>query len=367
MRQRSPGAERRRPERWPLFLLAVACGHSDPYQVSAIPASDSPFSGNVPIQLTFDDGKDRFPALTPDNQILWYSFQSRDRPDGDRCLASMPAAGGSRTEYCLPDVASLTRREGFDFPTPGPEGQLLYTRYVSDIGAFLSDSGTLMLADVNAPLQARPLLRLPANVDGAGFTYIGRIRWVARDRIILVAEDMSVRRICGACTDKDTIYRGTALLEGRITPTGAAFARIPGTDQANDFAISAGGDSLYFSRTDEDPLVPPLRAHQVYAVPIAGGTPRVVFTGAVGDTIYSITRIGSRLAVTSKGTIRSVDLANGNTGSLAFRSFGGASDFGMVSASTDGCRIWAEFRRARGFAHTTDLYRFGSGSPGCLP
>lgn len=353
-------------------LLAVvaiqgACAHSEPYEVAAIPTSDVPLAPTPPVQLTFDAGKDRFPALTPDDRTLWYSFQSLDRVDRDRCLASMPAGGGTRREFCLEDAANFSRRDGFDLPTPGPDGQLLYTRYASDIGAFLSDSGTLMLADTATPLTGRPLLRVPANIDGFGFTYIGRIRWVARDRIILVAEDMGVRRICAACTDKDTIYRGVALLDGRIGATGATFSVIAGTQHANDFAISAGGDSLYFSRTDEDPLEPPLRAHQLYALPITGGTPRVVFTGSVGDTIRSVARIGTRLAVASEGKLRTVDLATGSVIVLAAATTNGASDFGMVTASSDGCRLWSEFRRARGFAHTTDLFRLASGVPGCSP
>lgn len=350
-----------------LLLALGGCGHSDPYAIAAPPTSDTPFAAADPVQLTFDAGKDRFPALSPDNQTLWYSFQSPSRSDGDRCLASMPARGGTRTEYCLLDAANYAHRDGLDQPTPGPDGQLLYVHYRSDIGAFLPDSGTLLLADTKTPLTARPLLRLPTNINGAGFTHLGRIRWVAQDRIILVAEDMSVRRICAACTDKDTIYRGTTLLEGRITSTGATFTKIAGTEQANDFTMSAAGDSLYFSRTNEDPLELPLRAHQIFVVPVAGGTARVVYTGNVIDTIYSVQRIGSRFAVASDGKLQSIDFATGNVGPLATPGQGGVTDFGEVAASSDGCRIWVEFRRARGFAFTTDLFRLGSANPGCPP
>ncbi len=217
--------------------------------VAGIPQQEGPLAANDPVRLTFDTGKDRFPTLAPDDRTLWFSFQSVERTDGDRCLASMPAAGGTRTEYCLLDFATRNVRDGFDQPTPGPGGRLLYARFTSDIGAFLPDSGSLLLADVASPLTARTLLRLPTNIDGVGFTYIGRIRWLAPDRFIFVGEDMSVRRICGSCAAKDTIYRGSALIDGRLTATGAAFAVIPGSISASDFAISSAGDSLYFSQT----------------------------------------------------------------------------------------------------------------------
>src|SRR6185369_11483823 len=96
----------------------------------------------------------------------------------------------------------LNRRDAFDMPAPGPGGQLLYVRYASDIGAFLPDSGALLLATETAPLESRKLLTLPTSIDGIGFTYTGRIRWLAPDHIVFVGEDMSVRRICGSCATK---------------------------------------------------------------------------------------------------------------------------------------------------------------------
>lgn len=362
------GALRKGPRRIPaLALLIAACGHSESYKVTAIPDNDLPLSTDAPSRLTFDPGMDRFPSHSNDGTTLWYSFQSPIRQDGDRCLARIPAAGGTRTEFCLDAIEGLTRRDAFDMPSPGPGGQLIYVRYASDIGAFLPDSGTILLATEANPMVARPLLRLPTAIDGIGFTYTGRIRWLTPDHIVFVGEDMSVRRICGSCATKDTIYRGAGLIDGRITATGATFAFIPGTLFASDFDFSSGRDSLYFTATDDDPVTLPRRGHVLFAIPLAGGVPRVVFATVPGDTLYSVARTTTRFAVTTKSQIISVDPAAGTSFTLAGPTYGNASKFGLASASPDGCRLTAEFRFPLVPTYTTDLFRFPSGVSGCPP
>lgn len=352
----------RRSRLFALVLIVAGCGHSDSFQTPAQSNLDVPLSSTPPARLTFDGGMDRFPAFTPDRQTIWYSFQSPDRADGDRCLASLPATGGTRTEYCPPTVASEQRRDAFDHASPGPDGQLIYGRYDSPIGALLVSAGSIELASVTAPLQGRQLLSLPNSVGGVGFNHVGRIRWLANDRVILVAEDQTAVPHCRGCVKRDTVNLGGGLLDGRITANGATFTLIPGTLNANDFASSVAGDSLYFTQSD-DLLAPTGRDRALYRVPITGGSPQVVYADS-GTPLSSVARIGVRLAVAAGNSIISLDLASGNSTTLAS---GATNGYGLVSASADGCRLLAEFRRPKELTFTTDLYLLLTGGTGCAP
>lgn len=349
-----------------LVLLVGSCGHSDPFLTTPPTDGDRPFSTGPSVRLTFDEGMDRFPAFTPDDRTMWYSFAPPERADGDRCLASMPARGGSRTEYCLPSIVDATRRDAFDQASPGPDDQLIYGRYESVIGALLVSSGSLDLASVTHPLAGRSLLSLPHNFGGIGFNHIGRIRWIANDHVIVVAENQSLIPHCTACAKRDTIVLGAGLLDGRITAESATFQLIEGTRDAADFAISASGDSLYFTRSD-DLNEPTGRASSLYAVPLGGGVAQRLFSVAASDTFYSIARIGARYAVRSNRGILSVDLTSGSSTTLVGVNADAPAGFGMITASTDGCSLLVESRRLRDATFTTDLYRISTGSAGCVP
>lgn len=353
------------PSRAALFLLAVAvsgCGHSDPYGI-AVPTLEEPLSTTAPIRLTFDAGMDRFATWSVDQQRIWYSFQPPEREDGDVCLASMPATGGTRAEYCPASSAQASVRDAYERATPGPNGQLIYGRYTSEIGMLTLYTGAIDLATVDAPLAGRELLSLPNNIGGVGFNHVGRIHWLASDHVILVAEDETVIPHCISCAKRDTIFVGLALLDGRITPTGATFSVIPGTLGASDFAISAAGDSIYFTQS-EDPDNFTGRSATLRRLPVAGGVAQAVFS-SVG-TLYSVTRAGSRFLLAIRNQVVTLDLASGNTLAVAANNVA-ARGYGTVTATTDGCRVLAEVARPSGLTFTTDVYLLPPNVVGCAP
>ncbi|MES2304176.1 MAG: hypothetical protein V4558_01640 [Gemmatimonadota bacterium] len=339
-----------------------ACGHSEPFESPIMPPLADAFTSSTPTQLTFDEGMDRWAVWNEDETSIWYSFQPGDRADGDVCLAEMPGRGGTRKDFCLTSTAQEERRDAFDRPAPGPDGQLLYGHYTSNIGMLTLLDGELDLATTAAPLAARRLLSLPNNISGVGFNHIGRMRWLAPDHFLAVAEDETVIPHCASCTKRDTIYIGYALLDGHITASGGTFSVVPGTLNASDFVLSTAGDSIYFTQSD-DPAAPTGRSRTILSVPLSGGTPSVVYTRAGG--IFSISRAGPRLLVALGDQVIALDQTTGTTSAVARNGLNGASGFGTVTGSRDGCRALAEFARPMGLTFETNLYLVSTGNSGC--
>ncbi|MEO5798123.1 MAG: hypothetical protein ABIZ70_14685 [Gemmatimonadales bacterium] len=347
-----------------ILLGTSACGHSEAFESPIVPPLTAPFTTLPPIPLTFDEGMDRWATWSPDERGIWYSFQPGGRSDGDVCLASMPGGGGTRREFCLTATAQESRRDAFDRPAPGPEGLLLYGHYTSNIGMLTLEDGELDLATTAAPLEARRLLSLPNNIGGIGFNHIGRIRWLARDHFVAVAEDETVIPHCASCTKRDTIYVGYGLLDARITADGATFRLIPGSLNANDFTLSVAGDSLYFTQSD-DLVEFTTRGRTISSLPIGGGTAQVIYAGAGG--LASVGRAGPRLILATGGRVVALEVASGVVSVLASNGLTGARGYGSVTASTDGCRVLAEFARPRGLTFETNVYLLATGNSNCAP
>lgn len=252
-----------------LALFAGACAHSEPTGPADVPVADGPLSTAAPTRLTFDPGMDQLSGLSPDGATLLYSFQPLGRADRDRCLAFLPAAGGTREEYCENATTHQDLTDALEMPALGADGALLYAAYQSPIGAALPTSGELRLATRTAPGTARTLLAMPTNVGGFGFDRIGTIRWVSPSVVYLVVGSTQLTGSPISLTDRDTLFAGVGILRGEIGATSATFTAVPGTATATDFDFSPQGDSLYVTLRDDPSL---------YAMAIAGGARRTVFT-----------------------------------------------------------------------------------------
>lgn len=75
-----------------LLGLCLACEHTVPYGINAVPANP-PLTGS-PRQVTFNVEGDWYPAWLPDGSGLGFSYQIPERSDRDRCIAFFPAEGG---------------------------------------------------------------------------------------------------------------------------------------------------------------------------------------------------------------------------------------------------------------------------------
>lgn len=226
-----------------ILALLYACGHSDGYLAVDPTSSDGPFVGGPIVRLTYEPGMDLYPSWSPDGSLLVYAFQPAGRADHDRCIGVLPGTGGTRVEHCYNAIDGDRRTDALEWPAVGAGGALVYTHYVSDIGARIPERGVLRLGTLDEPLRGGPLMTLPATVGAVGFTRIGQTAWNAPGRFLFVAQDYLMLGNIANGNKKDTTYVGVALVQATLTAGGAQFSVVPGTDSATTFVLSPAADS----------------------------------------------------------------------------------------------------------------------------
>lgn len=124
--------------------LLASCNHAEPFP-SGDPENNGPRL-DPPAPITFSRLDDRAPAWSPDGSSLAYSY-ARDvggRP-GDRCVGSLPAAGGTRiTSKC----AVTTNEDSVRVlgpVAPGPDGRAAWIDARSLFGRQVPDKEALRL------------------------------------------------------------------------------------------------------------------------------------------------------------------------------------------------------------------------------
>lgn len=383
------------PGTLPLVLLLAsltACGHSEPFTTAPVNEGDGPLGVSQPVRLTYSSGMDHIASFSPDGKTLFYSFQDLlpapplvpARPDVDRCIGWMAAGGGVRHDLCRLDATGLDSTDAWEQASLGADGALLYAEYTSAIRSLTIRRGALRLGTLENPWPGQVLLSTPTVVGGLSFDHFGAIRWASPSTFYVQVHDRSLFGNPYNEAKVDTIAYGVGILRGDLSAGGAVFTPVAGTDSASGFALSAGRDSIYFTRLDDAAL---------YVVPAAGGPRRAVYSVA-GSTprliLREATRVGNQIAVVSQqyqqrdyikyppepayglkpgsvillirpsdGTRSVVDSALGAQGAL-----GTVAAFGAVEASPDGCRLVVEHRIVQEFTFTTDLYSYCLGPSG---
>src|SRR5260370_18837916 len=113
-----------------LLLIAVlaACEHTSPFR-PGLYAPTCPLGSGSPFRPTYNPGQDLTPTWLPDGSAILYARERLDRPDRDRCIARLPAGGGSITgELCDRIPAAADSTDAFAWPAPAAGGRLVYTR-----------------------------------------------------------------------------------------------------------------------------------------------------------------------------------------------------------------------------------------------
>ena len=353
-----------------LLLLAAACGHSEPFAGPESSSSDEPFSPGAPIRLTFDPGMDVHPSWSPDGESLAYTFQPTDRNDADRCIGILPAGGGTRRGFCYDAADGFARTDALEWPAISSAGSIIYSHYISGVGDRVPDRGTLKVASIDAPIPGRVVLTLPNSLGGVGFIRTGQTEWLDDEHVIVAAQDYLMLGNIANGNKKDTTFIGVALLRGTIAASSASFAVIAGTDSATGFAISADRAQIYFTRYQDARL---------YRVPIAGGTPEVVYTALPNGSdllLRNPTRLGNAIAAVVArfdqtpqprgllaGTRVERIVPGSPTSELLFTPDNGRG-IGAIAAKPGSCLIALESRRSQGIAWTTDLELRCAGTTG---
>ncbi len=228
-----------------LVLALSACGHSEPF-VSAGVDQQGPYNGADPLRLTFNSDAEYGASWTADGKGILYSFADPSRADHDRCLAILPAAGGTRLfTLCDNRPGHADSAETIASGALSDDGELLYLVGASLPIGQLPVNITLFHADTAAPFSRRTLLTLPRDVGGGlRPNWLTDVTWVGPDEFVAMATDLTLAPQCPGCALRDTVFNPLGVVRGTIGGNGAAMELIEGTLGASHFAVADGGASL---------------------------------------------------------------------------------------------------------------------------
>ncbi len=231
------------------LLLVGACRHEPPLLPGAY-APDSPPGVGSLVRLTFNAGADVSPAWLPDGSGFLYTRERMDRFDRDRCLALLPAQGGSiRREICERTPAADDSVNAFSSPALGAGGRLAYVRASAplDVGRPLAPRyHELVVGTLAHPGEAAVLRVVPyAGPSGRQHQEISHLCWLADSVLLYVGQKVDYVAPCGTCP-RDTLPTGLEIV--RLDYRGAVplLIMLPGSDQASSVAV-VDPDTIYFT------------------------------------------------------------------------------------------------------------------------
>lgn len=257
----------------PVLLVAFACDHPTPPEPVDYPPQ-GPFDTAAPRRLTFSPGEDLAPAWLPDGSAIIYQFEHLDQPDGDRCLAILPAGGGTQeAEICTSGVASDDSTDAYGEPAVSGAGRLFFTRAsaltrLQNAAPAYQSAAVVPLA---TPAAVQGVRTLPYTVNGHLHYGITQARWLGDTAVVYVAQFVAYLTGCFGC-NIDTLRTGIELAQMDLKSAPGTVTVLPGTDSASSVALS-GGDTLYYT-VDGD--------SRVFRRTLAGGDTAVWDFGAAG-------------------------------------------------------------------------------------
>lgn len=293
----------------PLLLVLAACDHSTPFDPPDT-SNEGPFSAAEPVRLTYALGGVHAAAWTPAGDSILYSWRVPAEPD--RCIAVLPAAGGSiGSQVCPRNDAGADSVHLFDLPAVAEGGALAYKRIRAraNSNVFL---GGLFAASRAAPDATTPLMNLPGTVGGVLYQDATVLRWRDDGRLValgMVDEiwECTVVPPATACDDQLVRHARDVLL---LDPAGSA-TPIAGTRLATSAAPGANADELFLTFAGDT------RLHRLQ---ISTGTLATVHDFGAAGIARAAHHAAGRVVVVVGG---SVGLLDDNNGPLQFGDAGG--------------------------------------------
>src|SRR5215210_5363152 len=221
------------------FVLGTACEHSSPVDPDPYPPMP-PFSALLPRRLTFNTGDDRTPAWLPDGSGIVYSTERQDRSDHDRCLAVLPAEGGTiRASYCQLNPIHDDSTDLMEAPAVNSAGGLFFHRVVSWVGQQKLGASALMLGTADQPIQAALLRPLPYTApNGRLHSSVRLPQWIGEDSLVYLAEQLFYE---GSTFYPDTFTTGLDIVLVDFSGGAPRFEVVPETDYAS--GLDVGDDA----------------------------------------------------------------------------------------------------------------------------
>jgi hypothetical protein len=329
-----------------LLLLLGGCEHGAPFHPEP-PAPAPPFSGLFPRRLTFNLGDDRTPSWLPDGSGIIYSSEREDRPDHDRCLAILPAEGGTiRTRYCRVEPVHEDSTDVMEAAAVSLGGRIFFHAAESRIGRQKLGTSTLMLGASGDPLGAQVLTLLPYTAPNGRLHSSIRIpQWLGNDSLVYLAELLFYE---GSTFFPDTFYTGVDVVLLDLSAATPTFNPLSGTDYASSVSLSdepgivyytLGGDSRVFRRvlsTGDVTVAHDFGAGNITRDIQVRGTTLVAVVG--GSVLYRFEDAHGLVQRDEGGNLAFVDLSTGGTTTFSTDSV----LFRHPMISPDGSRVAVE-------------------------
>ena len=279
-------------------LAVGACSHEEPFDTPDT-GSDRPFQPGTPARLTYNPGTDQHPSWADDGGSFFYSSQRYSTPDGDRCIAQLPATGGSafRT-ICNPNPAAEDSSDTFDSPSLFGDDRLLYVRTASRPGATAPNTAGVYVGSLTDPLSAARVLPLPYTVPG-GRTHgtISMARWLGRNRVVYLGQSVVYARECNGCT-LDTLITGLEVVEMDLLGAQPTLTVVPGTYGASSVALSTTRDTLYYTLINDS---------RVYRIALPSAQFSIAHDFGAQGIARDVTVLGARLVAVVGGEVEYID------------------------------------------------------------
>ena len=254
----------------------VACEHTAPF-APGVYTPNGPFGTGTPLRLTYNPGTDLGPLWLPGGTGILYTAERLDRVDHDRCIAILPAAGGTISRYACGRTAADDSVNVFENVALAADGRIAYVRLASNrlpVPPITPERQALVVAPLSDPNDVRILRPLaytaPSGRIHQGISHIG---WLGPTRLVYLGENITYPQACSSCAP-DTVRTGVEITTLDFAGATPVLATVPNTDSASSVAVGASSDTIYFTRNGDS---------RVY---------RYVFSSAATDTVFDFTGSG---------------------------------------------------------------------------
>jgi WD40 repeat protein len=233
-----------------LALLATACSHESP-SIPGVYTPNQPAGTGALVRVTFNPGDDLWPSWLPDGRGFLYTAERIDRDDLDRCLAQLPAAGGTiEREICDLIPAAADSVNAYTAAAVSSDGRVAYVRATASLAVgwpVAPFAQQLVVAPMDHPDRARVLQTIPyPGPSGRIHQSVSQVSWLGDSTLVFVGQKVDYPAVCSLCSLRDTLTTGLEVVQLDFSGPAPALTMLPGTDQASS-VTAAGDDTVYFT------------------------------------------------------------------------------------------------------------------------
>ena len=271
------------------MLLALACGHGEPFAVQEH-GPDGLFAAGEPARLTFGDAVGE-PAWAPDASAIVYAGGAMTGVPPDRCLMSIPATGGTIvSEVC--DAAALA--DAVDtWAFPAISGDQLAFHYQNSVRGIAPTVAGIYVGPLVAPVVSGPVRSIPFFApDGVFYVAASHVTWLGGEILFIGYSEQTVWP-CAIC-DPIRVEYPLALLRGAALP-GSTFAPVPGIAFPTSAVAGASSDELYFTLANDS---------RIYHEVLSTGTRSVVHDFGTAGIARDVSYAAGQVAAVVGGKVK---------------------------------------------------------------